>query len=188
MPTQVREINRLGALNLRQETTKLEEYECVKLVNFDVSRKPGTLALRRGKELLYNVSVGEIVRQVAKVNGKRYQVAGRLLYRDGTAIVRELADPEDPNPENSLTPLGNQKSLETNFQAFRPLDDTHIWAFIADDNIMFKDDGTRTYLWGIDLIPLPKPQLANQTGKVSTDTITAGTYGIAVTQIRWDIT
>jgi hypothetical protein len=166
----VREINRLGALNLRQETTKLEEFELVKLLNFDVSRKPGTLCLRRGRDTQYTVNVGEVVRQVAKVNGTRYQVSGEYLYRDGSAIMRDLSD-----------------ERETNFQPFRPLDDTAIWAFIADDNIMVKDDGERLFLWGIDLLPLPAPKLANQTGKDPTDTITAGTYGIAVTQIRWDV-
>lgn len=169
---EVHEINRLGALNLRQETTKLQEYELVKLVNFDVSRKPGTLCLRRGKGFLYNVSTsGNVVRQVAKVNGTRYQVSGDQLYRNGTAIMRDL------DTEN-----------ETNFQPYRPLNDTNIWAFIADDNIMVKDNGTLLYLWGLDLVPLPKPKLANQTGKDPSDTITAGTYGIAVTQIRFDAT
>jgi hypothetical protein len=175
--SQVREVNRLGALNLRQETTKLEEYEFVKLVNFDVARKPGTLALRRGRDFLYSVNTAEVVRQVAKINGTRYQVAGDQLYRDGTAITRDLST------EN-----------ETNFQAFRPLDDTRIWAFIADDNLMIKDSGNEDppkgedlFLWGIDLIPLPAPKLANQTGKDPTDTIDAGVYKIAVTQIRWDV-
>jgi len=165
----VQEVNRLGALNLRQETTKLEEWELVKLVNFDISRKPGTLCLRRGRDFQYVVSVSQVIRQVAKVNGFRYQVAGTQLFRDGEAIVRELAD-----------------ELETNIQSFRPLDDTTIWAFIADDNIMAKDDGERTYIWGLQLLPLPGPKVANQTGKDAEDTITAGTYGIAVTQVRWD--
>lgn len=166
--SQVREINRLGALNLRQETTKLEEYELVKLVNFDIGRKPGTLTLRRGRELLYAVASNRI-RQVAKVNGFRYQVAGERLYRDGVAITQDLA-----------------VEHETNFQAFRPLNDSNIWAFVADDNLMIKDNGTDTFLWGIDLVPLPGPQVANQTGKDPTDTIDAGTYGVAVTQVRWD--
>ena len=165
----VKEIIKLGALNLRQDPTKLEEWELVKLVNFDISRKPGTLTVRRGRDFLYLVSATDIVRQVAKVNGFRYQVAGEFLYRDGAAIVRNLST-----------------ERETNFQAFRPLDDTDIWAFIADDNLMFKDNGEDTFLWGIDLVPTPPPQLANQTGKISTDTITAGTYQAAVTQIRWD--
>jgi len=167
----VKEITKLGALNLRQETTKLQEFELTKLVNFDISRKPGTLTLRRGSELQYGVSTSDIVRQIAKVNGTRYQVAGENLYRDGAAIMGDLA------PEH-----------ETNFQAFRPLDDTAIWAFIADDNIMVKDDGSRLYLWGLDLVPLPAPKLCNQTGKDPADTIVAGTYGIAVTQVRWDET
>lgn len=166
----VKEITKLGALNLRQDPQKLEDWELVKLENLDISRKPGTLTLRRGRELLYNVSVTNSVRQVAKINGYRYQVAGEHLYRDGIAITRDLAT------EN-----------ETNFQAFRPLDDTTIWAFVADDNLMVKDNGTNLRLWGIDLIPTPQPRLANQTGKLSTDTITAGTYSAAVTQIRWDL-
>lgn len=178
MTTTVKEITHLGALNLRQESTKLEQYELVKLVNFDISRKPGTLTLRRGKELLYDVSSAnvnpnhdEVIRQVAKNNGTRYQVAGTHLYRNGVALIRDLAT-----------------ERETNFQSFRPLNDTAIWEFIADDNVMGKDDGSRTYIWGLDLVPLPGPFLSNQTGKSPTDTITQGTYGCAVTQIRWDTT
>lgn len=178
----VKEIQKLGALNLRQDPAKLEEFELVKLSNFDVSRKPGSLVLRRGKETLYSVSAatGDIVRQIAKINGFRYQVAGDQLFRDGVAITRDLATASE------RTDAGNLKNLETNFQAFRPLNDTTIWAFVADDNLMIKDSDEGLRLWGIDLIPTPKPQLANQTGKVSTDTITAGTYRAAVTQIRWD--
>lgn len=165
----VKEVTKFSGLNLRQDPSNLQDNELVKLTNFDISRKPGSLSLRRGKEFLYTVSAANLVRQVAKVNGSRYQVAGDVLYRDGQAITYGLS------PEN-----------ETNFQAFRPLDDTAIWAFIADDNFMIKDDGSRLFLWGIDLIPTPKPQLCNQTGKSATDTVTAGTYSAAVTQIRWD--
>jgi hypothetical protein len=178
----VKEVTKLAALNLRMDQSLLEDLELVKLVNFDVARKPGSLALRRGKEYLLTTSPGEVVRQVAKVNGTRYQVAGSLLYRNGVALASDLASGLES------TVLGNSKNQETNFQAFRPLNDTHIWALIADDNYMTKDDGTNHYLWGIDLIPTPKPQVCNQTGKKSTDTITAGTYTIAVTQLRWDIT
>jgi hypothetical protein len=127
--------------------------------------------LRAGRSNLYFVNAGEVIRQVAKVNGIRYQVSRETLYRDGEAIASDLSTEH-----------------ETNFQAFRPLNDTAIWAFIADDNHMMKSDATRLFNWGIDLIPTPSPRLINQTGKISSDTITAGTYSAAVTQLRWDIT
>ena len=166
----VKEVLKMGGLNLRQEPADLEDHALVKVSNFDPYRAPGTLTVRRGRELLSQTSLIAAIRQISKVNGFRYQVAGQTLYRNNVAITGGILD----------------DSLETNFVGFRPLNDSVIWAFVADDALMLKDDGTRTYLWGLDKVPVPAPKVANQTGKTSGDTITAGDYTIAVTQIRWD--
>ena len=79
----------------------------------------------------------------------------------------------------------DERQIETSIQSFRDLSDAYIWAFIADDAVMLKDNGTVLYQWGIDLVPTPDPQICNQTGKTSGDTITAGRYTGAVTQIRF---
>ena len=128
--------------------------------------------VRRGKETIGGPLQDNLVRAVARINAIRYQVAGRRLYREFTAITGPyLAE--------------NQK---TSFAAFRPLDDSVTWAFIADDDFMLKSDATRLYQWGIDVPLSPDPKVANQTGKTPGDTIAVGTYKIAITQLRYDHT
>ena len=171
----VKEITSLTGVNLRQEPADLDERDSSKLVNFDPFRTPGALVLRKGRTdlgeaLLVN---DPLIRTVAKVNGNRYQVAGRTPYRDMEAMMAR----------NTLA-----VERETTIVPFRPLADSHIWAFFADDALMFKDDGENTYQWGIDQIPEPAPKLSNQTSKLNGDEIEEGVYLVAVTQIRMDIT
>ena len=162
----------MRGLDLRPEEADIEEVESRKLVNLDPFQKPGALVVRRGTEVLGGPLQDDLVRAVARINSVRYQVAGRRLYREFSAITGPyLAENE-----------------KTNFAAFRPLDDTVIWAFIADDDWMLKSDATRLYQWGIDEPLEPGPLLANQTGVLPSDTITAGVYKIAVTQLRYDHT
>lgn len=167
-----REITKLTGVNLRQEATDLPEADAQKCVNMDVSSKPGTAIIRKGKTILLSGTLSDLLlRYLSKVNGFRYQIAGRRIYRDMVAITSD----------NTL----HEDMIETSIVPMRALSDAYIWAFIADDAIMLKDNGTVLYIWGIDLVPTPDPQLANQTGKNPTDTITAGTYTAAVTQIRF---
>src|SRR3990167_4759476 len=172
MPEQIKEVLQLRGLNLRQEAADVEEPESRKLVNLDPFQKPGTLVVRRGKETIGGPLQDNLVRAVARINSIRYQVAGRRLYREFTAITGPyLAE--------------NQK---TAFTAFRPLDDSVTWAFIADDDWMLKSDDTKLFQWGIDEPLSPDPKVANQTGVTPGDTITVGSYTIAVTQLRYDHT
>ena len=172
MPEQVKEILLLRGVNLRQEAADVEEPESRKLVNLDPFQQPGALRVRRGKEVLGGPLQDDLVRAIARINTVRYQVAGRRLYREFTAITGPyLAE--------------NQK---TSFAAFRPLDDSVTWAFVADDDFMLKSDATRLYQWGIDVPLSPDPKVANQTGKTPGDTIAVGTYKIAITQLRFDHT
>lgn len=169
---QKREITKLTGVNLRQEGTDLPDADAQKCVNFDISSKPGSLILRRGKSNLGGSTLTDTtLRYVSKVNGFRYQIAGRKIYRDMVAV----------SGVNRL----HVDQIQTSIQPMRAFDDVYIWAFVADDALMVKDNGTVFYAWGIDLVPSPDPQIANQTGKDPTDTITAGTYTGAVTQIRF---
>jgi len=167
MPEQIKEVLQLRGLNLRQEAADVEDPESRKLVNLDPFQQPGSLKVRRGREVLGGPLDSDLVRAVARINAVRYQVAGRRLYRNFTAITGPyLAENE-----------------KTSFTAFRPLDDSVIWAFIADNDWMLKADATRLYAWGIDPPLSPDPKVANQTGKTPGDTIATGTYKIAVTHL-----
>ena len=172
MSEQIKEILQLRGLNLRQEPADIEDPKTRKLVNLDPFQKPGALRVRRGTEVLGGPLLDDLVRAVARINAIRYQVAGRRLYREFESITGPyLADNE-----------------KTSFTAFRPLDDSVTWAFIADDDWMLKSDDTRLYQWGLDEPLSPDPKVANQTGVTPGDTITTGTYIIAVTQLRYDHT
>lgn len=171
MAEQIKEILELRGLNIRQESADVEDPEARKLVNFDPFRKPGALCVRKGRTVLQAQLNDSVLRTLIKLGAVRFQVAGRRIYRDGTAII---------GSELSTT-------KQTSAVTFRPLDDSVIWAFFADDDYMLKDDGTRTYAWGIDEPLDPAPKVANQTGVTAGDTITEGVYGIAVTQLRYDL-
>ena len=166
-----KEITKLTGVNLRQESTDLADHDAQKCVNFDVSSKPGALVIRRGKTTLSSTTLSDtVLRYISKVNGTRYQIAGRKVYRDMSAITADAL---------------HEDKIQTSIVPMRALDDVYIWAFIADDALMIKDNANVTYIWGIDLVPEPDPQIVNQTGKDPSDTIEAGTYTGAVTQIRF---
>jgi hypothetical protein len=171
MSEQLKEVLQIRGLNIRQESADVEDPESRVLVDFDPFQKPGSLVIRKGRVVLLGPLPSSVLRALAKVNGFRYQIAGRAAYREAAAITfPQLAE-----------------NLQTQITSFRPIDDSHTWAFFADDDFMFKDDGTRTYVWGIDEPLSPDPKLANQTGKTAGDTITAGDYIAAVTQLRYDL-
>lgn len=179
METQ-KEVLQLTGLQMRPEAADVPDDRTRKLVNFDPSLKSGALVVRRGKLNLYTTTLAagtvaitdEEVRAIARINSVRYQICGRAMFRTNSRITTEdLA-------ANKLTAI----------IAFRPLTDQKTWAFFADDDLMFKDNGTNTYVWGIGKPRSPDPKVANQTGKDISDTITAGTYKIAVTQLRYDLT
>src|SRR5262245_47830843 len=147
---QKHEITKLTGVNLRQKSTDINDSDSQKCVNFDVSAKPGSIIIRKGKEDLGGSTLADLIlRYISKVNGFRYQVAGRNLYRD---MVQITADE-----------TFNEAQIETTIIPFRDLSDAYIWGFVADDDAMLKDNGTVLYIWGIDLVPTPDPQIANQT-------------------------
>jgi hypothetical protein len=172
MSEQMKEMLQLRGLDLRRAAADTPDPKTRKLVNMDPFQNPGAIRIRRGSEVIGGPLLDDLVRAIARINGVRYQVAGQRLYRNFTAITGPYL-------------ASNKKTAIT---AFRPLDDSVIWAFVADDDWMMKSDETRLYQWGIEEPMAPDPKVANQTGSVVGDTITEGTYTIAVTQLRYDHT
>jgi hypothetical protein len=166
-----KQITTVSGINLRVDETDVADSDATKSTNFDPSVRVGSITVRRGRTELENEVLDDPLRYLAKVNGFRYQISGRIVYRDMVAIT--AVDTLDA------------REIETSIVAERALSDAYIWAFIADDAVMLKDNGTVLYQWGIDLVPTPDPQICNQTGKIADDTIEAGRYTAAVTQIRF---
>jgi len=157
------EATRFLGVNLRQDRMDLADEEVAKAVNADFNTTVGTILLRLGKTKQFTSSLSDLViRFLAKINSKRYQVAGQSLYRDQAVIINGLLSSD----------------LKTTVIPYRPLNDTSIWAFIADGSLMRKDDGTNTYNWGI-AAPTATPGVAAGGGTGLT-----GSYKVKFTYIR----
>lgn len=165
-------------VNLRTDRANVaNDLQVTRAINVDFNKELGTASIRNGRYELADLD-DALVRLIAKVNGFRFYVAGQNLYRDGTAVA--------------LHPKKLASTLRTEIEAFRPLNDLAIWAFLADtgvtdDGSMLKDDGTRTYKWGIDPPPetVPEPELGDQ--EVGGDlSLLPHTYNL--TYIRFDTT
>lgn len=150
-------------VNLRQERVSLADGDVAKAINADLHSQPGTLVKRLGRTRQFSTALTDLlIRRLAKVNnGRRYQVAGRTLYRDQVAILTGLS--------------GN---MVTTLQTFRPLNDTTLWMYIADDAVMRKDNGTTAQAWGI-IAPTATPVIvAGVAGSLT------GDYRVRYTYIR----
>lgn len=156
-------------VNLRRDRLSLEDFDLARAINADLHLLPGVIVKRLGRRRQFATALSDlVVRRLAKISGKRYQVSGQTLYRDQVSI---------------LTGLHN--NLITSLAPFRPLDDSVIWAFVADDAVMRKDQasGASTVrTWGI-AAPTFTPTLA--AGTVG-DPPAAGTYQFRVTYARLD--
>lgn len=132
---QPQEITRFLGVNLRQDRADLADDEVAKAINADFNTTIGTILVRNGKSKLFSGALTDTtIRTITKVNSIHYQVAGQSVYRNQSRIITDLLS----------------ANLQTSIQAFRPLSDTDIWAFIADGSVMKKDNGTNTYNWGIE--------------------------------------
>jgi hypothetical protein len=139
----------------------LEQDELAYAMNADLFLELGTIRVRRGRSALITTRLSDlVVRRVARVNSIRYQVAGTVLYRAGSSIRTGLSD-----------------NLVTTIQGYRPLNDTSTWAFVADANGMYKDDGTNLWNWGITA-PSATP------GVGTTGTGLTGVYHVKFTYCR----
>ena len=150
-------------VNLRRDRLDLEDYELAKAINADLHSMLGSISLRLGRTSLFSSSLGGSVRRMGKVNSIRYQVANQTLYRNQSSISTSLS-------ANKITTIGS----------YRPLSDATLWAFIADDAQMKKDDGTNLRNWGI-VAPTVAPSV---TQDATGGSLTAGTYQVQYTYVR----
>lgn len=150
-------------VNLRQERLRLSDGDIAKAINADLHTHPGTLLLRLGRSRQFTTALSDLqVRRLARYFGAaRYRAAGHSLYRNETAIYGGLSS-----------------ELVTTFQPFRPLNDTTVYMFIADQSRMQKDSGSALSDWGVDA-PSTKPTVATgAAGGLS------GTYSFRYTYVR----
>ena len=156
------EIRGFLGVNLRRNRLNLEDYELAKAINADLHNVLGTISLRLGRTKLFTTALADLkLRRLSRINGFRYQVAGRTLYRNNTSILTTLSG-----------------FLSTTLAAYRPLADATIWALIADGSAMYKDDGTNIRNWGI-VAPTATPAVAiGAAGSLS------GVYMVKFTYVR----
>jgi len=155
------EVQGFLGINLRQDRVSLADAELAKAINADLHSQLGVVVLRFGRTKQNSVALADqAIRRLARINSVRYRVAANTVYRDTSQIVNGLST-----------------NLYTTLMPFRPLNDTTIWAFIADDGLMRKDDGTNTRIWGI-AAPAAAPSLG------TTGTGLTGTYGAKYTYAR----
>lgn len=148
-------------VNLRNERIELADYALAKAINADLHTILGTIMCRHGRTKLYSSSLGSIPRRLSRVNNIRYQVGGTILYRAQTNIKTGLSS-------NQITTIG----------AYRPFADATLWAFIADDAVMIKDNGTNTRTWGLTAPTATPAVAAGAAGSLT------GDYKVQFTYVR----
>lgn len=149
-------------VNLREDRVLIGQSDMAKSVNADLNLTPGSIVLRLGRTAINSSPLADLkIRRQSLINGFRYQVAGQSLYRDFVKIA-----------DGTLS-----SNLSTSFQGYMPQADTQLWAFIADDNGMFKDNGTTYAPWTI-AAPIVAPTVG------LTGTGLTGAYQVRYTYVR----
>jgi hypothetical protein len=155
------EVRGFLGVNLRQERASLADEDVATAINADLHSFPGVLVVRAGRTAQFASALAGAIRRLARVNSVRYQVAGQALFRNQVSILTAL----HPNLMTTLLP-------------FRPLNDTTLWTFIADDALMRKDDGTNLRTWGIAAPTTAPSVVAGAAGSLT------GTYSVKYTYVR----
>ncbi len=145
-------------VNLRRDRLSLEDADCALAINADFHTKPGVIRRRSGRTGL--VSLSDPVRLLASLNTYRYALGATTLYRGSSSIVAGLA--------------GHQAQLA----AYRPLNDTATWVFLADESLMQKDNGTTVRPWGITAPTSAATLAAGAAGSL------IGNYSLKYTYVR----
>lgn len=156
-------------VNLRRDRLSLGEMELARAINADLHTVLGSIRLRLGRTPVLRTALNQhAVRRLARVNGVRYIVADDRLYRSVagglTSVVAQL-----------------HSSNVTTIEGMRPLNDSTLWAFIADildGTVMYKDNGTTTSQWGITAPTTAPTAAAGPAGSLS------GAYRAVVTFVR----
>ena len=124
-------------VNLRRDRLSLADGEVAKAINADLHTQPGAAILRLGRSRQDSTVLSDLViRRIARINSNRFRVAGQSLYCSTTRIINGLLS---ANLLTTLTP-------------FRPLNDTTIWNFVADDAIMRKTTCSTVQKWGLEAL------------------------------------
>lgn len=161
MPRQLQELRGFLGVNLSKDRLSLADEEMAKAINADFHTQPGTLVLRPGRAAQFATALGEpVIRKLARLNAINYRVAGPRLYRETTEIS---------------TALSGRHPVD--FEAFRPLNDTTLWVFVANPAVMRKDDGVTLRTWGI-AAPTTTPVAVAGTGTLT------GTFRARYSYIR----
>ena len=126
---------RFLGVNLRQDRVSLADEEVAKAINADLHSQPGAIVLRLGRTAQNSTPLTDLaIRRIAKINSHRYRVAGQSLFCSETKVLNGVLS----------------ANLITTMLPFRPLGDTTIWNFLADDAAMYKVNcTTATGTWGI---------------------------------------
>lgn len=157
-------VGRWVGVNLRPDPLRLPPEGLARALNVDLASHPGVALRRPGTTALLSGLAG-LVRYLARYQGRRYQVAGTTLYRDGALLVGGLA-----------------ATLRTTLQPFQPLNDPKTWVYIADHSGMRKVRADGTGLverWGLRAPP-EAPGLDDVSGFTTLD----GTYRVVYTYAR----
>lgn len=153
---------RFLGVNLRADRLSLADDDLAKAINADLHTEPGTIVLRLGR-IQKDFAISDLViRRLAKINTRLYRVAGQSLYCGTTRVLNGVLS----------------QKLMTTLTPFRPLNDTTIWAFVADDAVMRKVNCTTVQGWGFAAPPAPTSHLGFKT------TFT-GAYSFRVTGVRF---
>ena len=158
------EIPHFIGVNLRQDRMDLADEELAKAINADMHAFLGSIYVRLGRSKQFSTALSNPnLRRIGKVNGSRYQIADRRVYRNQSLI-------------GTLSGAGNDISC---IVPFRPLNDSTIWAFISDTGQMVKHDGSSVGVtnWGI-VAPASAPSVA------ASSTGLTGLYSVVYTYAR----
>lgn len=150
-------------VNLRQDRLSLADQELAKAINADLHSQPGTIILRLGRTKQNSSALTDTtIRRLARINSNRYRVAGQSVYCGTTRIFNGVLS----------------SNLITTIEPVRPLNDSTIWAFIADDSVMKKANCTTVGVWGI-----PAPTAPDT--KVGVGGSLTGDYTVRITYVRF---
>jgi hypothetical protein len=147
-------------VDTRRDRLNLADDAVARAVNADFHSRPGVIRLRQGRALLASTQLDGAVRRLARLNSTRYQIAGTTWYRNFTSLRTGLS--------GALAEMA----------AYRPLNDTSGWTFLADTNGMVKDDGTTVTTWGIAAPTSAATLAAGAAGSL------IGNYSVKYTYVR----